>query len=96
MIAELLEGAFVALLAAAVIGTLILRFGLAGAIGHFKKIDAACDDFERSAWRRAAGREWAPAEEDRSTLGDQLRSAAARYRAVGRGLRDAKDGPEQG
>ncbi len=90
MIAELLEGAFVALLAAAALGTLILRIGLAGAIRYFKAIDTACGDFERGAWRRAAGHEWATPDRDRATLSDQLWSAAGRYRATGKSLAAAR------
>lgn len=92
MITELLEGAFGALLAASVLGTLILRFSLRKAIRHFDAIDATYNNFEVSAWRRGAGpQETAAPARDPSALSIRLESAAAQYRAAGQGMAAAKD-----
>lgn len=91
MITELLDGALFALLAAAVLGTLILRFALREQIRHFRAIDTSCSEFERSAWRRGAGREWEPATQDPTPLSNGLQSAAARYRAIGQRIASARD-----
>jgi hypothetical protein len=91
MITELLEGAFWALIAAAVLGTLILRFSLRHAIRHFGTIDTTYNDFEISAWRRGAGPEETAAARDPRALSTQLESAAARYRAAGRDMAAARD-----
>lgn len=94
MITELLEGAIWALLAASVLGTLILRFSLRHAIRHFSAIDATYNDFEFSAWRRGAGREEAAPAHDPTVLSNQLRLAAARYRAAGQSMAAARDKSE--
>ena len=86
MITELVGGAFGALLLAAVLGTLVLRFALKEAIRHFSAIDATYTDFERGVWRRGAGRAWAPAKEEPEAFSNQLQSAAARYRATGQSM----------
>ena len=87
MVFELLEGAAAALSIAVLVGTLTLRYGLARSIRAFDAADEAYRDFERNAWRRAAGREWIPtASEDSAALGESLRAAAARYRATGHAL----------
>lgn len=92
MITELLDGAFWALLAASILGTLILRFSLRHAIKHFGAVDAIHNDFETRAWRRGAGpEEGAGPAVDPGALGTQLESAAARYRAAGRDMAAAKD-----
>jgi hypothetical protein len=91
MITELLEGAFWALLAASVLGTLILRFSLRDSIRHFNAIDTTYNDFEFNTWRHGAGREEAVPPNDPTALSNQLRSAAARYRAAGQTLAAAKD-----
>ena len=93
MITELVEGAFWALLAAAVLGTLVLRYALRDAIGHFSAIDNIYSHFEFSAWRRGAGREEAAPDHDPAGLSDQLESAAARYRSAGQSMAAAKDTP---
>ena len=89
MVAELLVGAIAALLAAGVLGTLLLRIGLAGLIRQFEAVDATYRDFERGAWRRAAGGCWQSAAD--ASLRDKLESAAAQYRATGQQIAAAKD-----
>jgi hypothetical protein len=91
MITELLEGAFLTLLVAAVLGTLVLRLALGDTIRLFSDVDTTYSEFERSAWRRGAGLEWAPGAHDPSALSHQLRSAAARYRATGQSMAAARD-----
>ena len=94
MIAELLEGALVAVMVSGVVGTLLLRYGLAGAIRHFQAIDTTYGDFERSTWRRGAGSGWTPRAESLPLLGEQLRSAEASYRATGRAVAAAEERSE--
>lgn len=94
MITELLGGAFWALLAASVLGTLILRFSLRDSIRHFTAIDATYNEFEFNNWRHAAGREETAPPDDPTVLSNQLRSAAARYRATGQTMAAAKDKSE--
>jgi len=89
MVAELLLGAFAALLAAGALGTLLLRIGLAGLIRQFEAVDVTYRDFERGAWRRAAGGLWQPAAD--ADLREKLESAAARYRVTGQQIAAAKD-----
>lgn len=92
MITELLEGAFWALLAASVLGTLILRLSLTNAIRHFGAIDATYTAFEVSAWRRGAGHEETAApDRDPRALSTQLESAATRYRAAGQDMAAARE-----
>ena len=91
MIAELLEGAFVALIISGLLGTLLLRYGLAGAIRHFQAIETTYGDFERSTWRGGAGDELTPTAAYLPLLGEQLRSAEASYRAIGRAVAGAED-----
>jgi hypothetical protein len=93
MIVELAEGAAAALLVAALVGTVALRYGLARPIREFEAADSTYRDFERSAWRRGAGLEWTPPDDGAASLGDALRAAAARYRATGQALTSVREPP---
>jgi hypothetical protein len=93
MVAELMEGTAAALLAAALLGALALRYGLARPIRAFEAVDETYRDFERSAWRRGAGREWVPPVEGTSSIGEPLRAATARYKAAGQALASVDDRP---
>ena len=91
MIAELIQGTAGALLVAALVGTLALRYGLAEPVRNFETADHAYRDFERSAWRRAAGREWSAPADGAASLSEPLHAAAARYRATGQAIASAQD-----
>lgn len=93
MAAELALAALVALLAAAALSALLLRLGLARQIRSFDSMDSVIADFERSAWRSAAGRPPPKSEGDRSELRRLLAAAEERYRAEGRRLADFEEEP---
>jgi hypothetical protein len=90
MIAELLEGALAALMVSGVVGTLLLRYGLAGAIRDFQAIDTTYGAFERSTWRQGAGTGWTPTAESLPLL-SKLRSAEASYHSTGRAVAAAEE-----
>ncbi len=92
MAAELALAAIGILLAAAALSALWLRLGLGRQIGLFEAIDSAVADFERGAWRSAAGRPAPVAESDAGELRSLLEAAETRYRAEGRALAAARDG----
>lgn len=91
MIAQLLQGALMTVMISAVFGTLLLRYGLAGAIRQFHAIDTTYGDFERGTWRRSAGSGWTPTAPGLPSLAEQLRSAEASYRATGQAIAAAED-----
>ncbi|MCD6681565.1 MAG: hypothetical protein LT102_13085 [Burkholderiaceae bacterium] len=85
--AELMLGAIAALALAAALAAVLLRWGLSAMIRRHRAIEATVRDFERGAWRGAAGRARAKANaEDADGLREGLEAARARYRAVGRRL----------
>ncbi len=92
MAAELALAAIGILLAAAALSALWLRLGLGRQIRLFEAIDSAVADFERGAWRSAAGRPAPVAEGDAGELRSLLEAAETRYRAEGRALAAARDG----
>jgi len=92
MVAELAMPAFAALIVSATLGAIVLRLGLRRPIDAFEEIDEAVADFERNAWRRAAGRD-APSDcGAASDLGALLEAAEARYREMGRAIARGGDG----
>jgi hypothetical protein len=91
MAAELALTAISVLLAGAALSALLLRLGLRRQIRLFETIDSAVADFERGAWRSAAGRSAAVAEGDAGELRSQLEEAETRYRAAGRALAASGD-----
>lgn len=90
MAAELALFAMAVLLASAAFSALLLRLGLHRQIRLFRDIDGAVLDFERAAWRGAAGRSAAASEVDGGELRSLLTTAEARYFATGRSLFSAR------
>lgn len=90
--AELGLTAIAVLLTAAALSALLLRLGLRRQIRLFEAMDATIGNFERAAWRSAAGRPAAITEYDARELRSLLEAAEARYRAAGRALEVAQDG----
>ncbi|HUG22012.1 hypothetical protein [Piscinibacter sp.] len=92
MLAELALDAGLVVLLTAGLGALLLRWRLGPSIHHFEALDASLRDFERTGWRRAAGKvSAAPVRlgdppPEVSDLRDRLDAAAAHYRATGRQL----------
>jgi hypothetical protein len=68
------------------LGAIVLRLGLRRQIRTYERIDDAVENFERSAWRIAAGGREADVMADPAELRQLLDAAETRYRAVGRGL----------
>lgn len=93
MFAAVVLGALLTLLLAGVLGALLLRWGLRTIIRQFDAIDAGCRDFERGAWRRAAGADAPGQEPDTLALRERLEAAAARYRETGQQLAAARGRP---
>ncbi len=91
MAAELSLAAIAVLLAVAALSALLLRVGLRRQIRMFEDIDSAIADFERGAWRSAAGRPIPVAEGDVGELRSLLAAAETRYRSAGRALAAARD-----
>jgi hypothetical protein len=92
MAAELALAAIVILLVSAALSVLLLRLALGRQIRLFEAIDGDVTDFERSAWRSAAGRPVAIAEGEGGELRSLLEAAENNYRALGRQLADAENG----
>jgi hypothetical protein len=92
MAAELALAAIGILLAIAALSALWLRLGLSRQIRLFEAIDSAVADFERGAWRSAAGRPAPVAAGDAGELRSLLEAAETRYHAEGRMLAAARDG----
>lgn len=92
MAAELALAAIAVLLTSAALGALLLRLGLVRQITLFRKVDADILDFERGAWRGAAGRPAAAAGDDSDELRSLLALSERRYLAAGRSLADTQDG----
>jgi hypothetical protein len=93
MAAELGLTAIGVLIIAAVLSALLLRIGLRSQIKSFEAVDSSIRNFERSAWRSAAGRPPDVAEGGADELRVLLDVAETRYRTVGRALEPAPDGP---
>jgi len=91
MAAELTLAAIAVLLAGAAFSALLLRFGLERQIKLFGKLEAAILDFERGAWRNAAGRSAPPREDSDNDLYDLLTTSERHYVAAGRSLAAARD-----
>jgi hypothetical protein len=94
MAAELALSGIAVLLVSAVASALLLRLGLARQIELFENVEAAIVDFERGAWRGAAGRPSALEGADGDTLRDLLAEAERRYVTAGRALAAARDKAE--
>lgn len=92
MAAELALLAMGVLLASAAFSALLLRLGLQSQIRLFEHIDSAILDFERGAWRGAAGRSAALTEGEGGELRSLLAAAEVRYLAAGRCIAAARDG----
>jgi len=92
MTAELGLDAIAVLLSTTAISALLMRLSLARHIRFFEAIDAAVVDFERGAWRSAAGRPVPPTEPHAHELRGLLQAAETRYHTVGEGLETARDG----
>jgi hypothetical protein len=92
MAAELALAAIAVLVAGAAFSALLLRLSLARQIRLFEAIDGAVVDFERSAWRSAAGQPGPVAEGDAGELRSLLAAAETCYRAAGRALAATRDG----
>ncbi|MCB1956599.1 MAG: hypothetical protein KDG55_13040 [Rhodocyclaceae bacterium] len=90
MVAELGLGAAAALVGTGLVAAALLRLGLAREIAQFRSVDEAVDDFERAAWRSAAGRP-PSAPDDPTDLQARLERAEARYRAAGQAIRAAHE-----
>ena len=86
MAAELAISALAVLAVASVLGMAALRFGLRRPIRTFEAIEGAIADFERRAWRSAAGAHdpHAPHPDDGTgELRDLMEAAEERYRDLG-------------
>lgn len=92
MAAELALAAIAVLLTSAALSALLLRLGFVRQITLFRKVDADILDFERGAWRGAAGRPAAAAGDDSDELRSLLALSERRYLAAGRSLAAAQDG----
>jgi hypothetical protein len=102
MAAELTLAAVAVLLVSAAFSALLLRLGLRRQIDLFERFDTAIVDFERGAWRGAAGKPAVPtgavpvgdlpAGEEGGDLRDLLATSERRYVAAGRALAAARDG----
>jgi hypothetical protein len=92
MAAELGLDAIAVLLATTAISALLMRLSLARHIRVFEAIDGAVVEFERGAWRSAAGRSVPLVEADAHELGGLLQAAETRYRALGEALETARNG----
>jgi hypothetical protein len=92
MAADLALAALAALVAAAALSALLLRLALARQIRSFDDMDSVIADFERTAWRSAAGRPPQP-RADAGELRQLLAAAEERYRAEGRRLTGVGDQP---
>jgi len=92
MAAELELPALAVFLVSITLGAIVLRVGMRRQIRAFERIDAAVADFERSAWRVAAGGREAEAIADAAELRPLMDGAETRYRAVGRLLAQGDSG----
>jgi len=86
MAAELELPALAVFLVSITLGAIALRLGLRRQIRAYARIDGAVANFERSAWRVAAGGRETNVMADAAELRQLLDAAETRYRAVGRGL----------
>jgi hypothetical protein len=86
MAAELELPALAVFLVSITLGAIVLRLGLRRQIRAYEQIDGAVANFERSAWRVAAGGRELDVMADAAELRQLLDAAETRYRAVGRGL----------
>lgn len=85
MVAELGLAVIVVLLVSAALSAVLLRIGLVRQIAMFEVIDTEISDFERDAWRSAAGA--APKADARpGVLHALLETAEQRYRRSGRAI----------
>jgi hypothetical protein len=80
----------VILFASAVFSLFLLRLSISKQIRLYESIDSAVTNFERGAWRNAAGRPSLIVESDADELSHLLKAAEISYQAVGREL-----GPDQ-
>ena len=88
--AELAFATIVILFASAVFSLFLLRVSIGKQIRLYDSIDRAVTNFERGAWRSAAGRPPLSLESDADELDHLLESAEISYQAAGREL-----GPDQ-
>ena len=86
MAAELEFPALAVFLVSITLGAVMLRLGLRRQIRAYARIDDAVANFERSAWRVAAGGYEADVTANPAELRQLLDAAETRYRAVGRVL----------
>jgi sensor histidine kinase regulating citrate/malate metabolism len=94
MAAELAFATIVILFVGAVLSLILLRLGIGKQIRLYDSIDSAVTNFERGAWRSAAGRPSLSREGDSEDLGHLLETAEMSYQAAGRVLcLDQKDSP---
>jgi hypothetical protein len=94
MAAELAFATVVILFVGAVLSLILLRLGIGKQIRLYDSIDSAVTNFERGAWRSAAGRPSLSREADLEDLGHLLETAEMSYQAAGRVLcLDQKDSP---
>lgn len=90
--AELAFATIVILFAGAVLSLFLLRLSLGKQIRLYDSIDSVVANFERGAWRNAAGRFSLKVEGDSEELGHLLESAEMSYQTAGRKLiADQKD-----
>jgi len=94
MAAELAFATIVILFAGAVLSLILLRLSIGRQVRLYDSIDSAVTNFERGAWRSAAGRPSLSMEGDAEDLGHLLETAEMSYQAAGRELApDQKDSP---
>ena len=89
--AELSIAAVAVILAAAVLGMLMLRLGLGRQIRMFESVEAVISDFERVSWRSAARADTPPTDHKPGELRRLLDTAENRYRVTGRAIETARE-----
>jgi len=90
--AELAFATIVILFASAIISLFLLRLSIGKQIRLYESIDSAVQNFERGAWRSAAGRPSLVLESDADELDHLLKAAEISYQAAGQELTpDQKD-----
>jgi hypothetical protein len=94
MAAELAFATIAILFVGAVLSLVLLRLSIGRQVRLYDSIDSAVTNFERGAWRSAAGRPSLSTEGDSEDLGHLLETAEMSYQAAGRELGpDQKDSP---
>lgn len=89
--AELSIAAVAVILAAAVLGMLLLRLGLGRQIRMFESVEAVISDFERVSWRSAARADTPPTDHKPGELRRLLDTAENRYRVTGCAIETARE-----